>query len=84
MAANVPEAVAVNRVRLRIPIVFCASLVPWLNPMSPALSSCAFPKIWPTRCGLHDRRARRSSDMTMKPMSSPRAGDDNIGMITFG
>ena len=44
--SNAPLFVPVKRASAMMPIVFCASFVPWLCAIQAALINCAFPKIF--------------------------------------
>ena len=41
--SKAPPCVPENRISAMMPIVFCASLVPWLKPMKAALAICSLP-----------------------------------------
>src|SRR5512140_1136814 len=81
--SNCPNWVAPRSVSAMIPIVFCASFVPCMKPMPPALKICAIPKNRPTLEGRTFLNNKYSTAMTEKPKSRPASGDVTIGMITF-
>ena len=79
-----PVVVPVKSASVMMPIVFWASLEPWLKPMKPALSNWALPKIRPTIRGVTLRRTIVSSVIRMAPPIIPAKGDVNIGRTTLG
>ena len=65
-------------------MVFWASFEPWLNPMKPALASCALPKIAETMRGRTRLKQIMIAVMSSKPQTNPATGDSNMGRTTFG
>src|ERR1017187_4021930 len=76
--------VAVKRVNAMMPMVFCASLVPWVKLIQDALSNWQRPNTTFVRCGLQFRSRTMSNAMNAKPTTMPQAGDKNIGPTTLG
>src|SRR5262249_8825285 len=66
-----------------MPIVFCASLVPCMNPIAPALNFWAQPKNQFTRVGRAFWNTRYRTAITMNPSTKPAIGDVTMGTITF-
>ncbi len=56
------------------PIVFCASLEPWLNAIAAALRSCSLPKTRPAALGVIQKNATRIRLINNMPTSKPNHG----------
>src|ERR1035441_8697133 len=67
-----------------MPIVFCASFVPWLKLIQDALSNWQRPNTILTMCGLQLRSSTINRAMRPKPTTIPQAGERNIGPTTLG
>ncbi len=67
-----------------IPMVFCASLLPWLSPIIEALSNCKRPNVVLTWWGRQFRNSANSSPITTKPTIRPMIGARIIGRTTLG
>ena len=76
--------VAAMRVSVTMPMVFWASLVPWLKLIQAALTSWHLAKSPRSRAGRQRCTAASSSPIRPKPRSKPSAGETIIGKITFG
>src|SRR6185436_9812690 len=63
MSLKVPEPVAMNKVRARMPMVFWASFMPWLKAMPAAAAIWALPKTTLTMSGRNARRVHSSKPM---------------------
>src|SRR5690606_23407841 len=92
--SRVPAAWALTRVSATMPIVFCASFMPWAKPIPAALTICALPKKPLTQRGRAIRASqpplraiieitKNSTPITRKPATKPSTGEDPIGTITF-
>ena len=93
--SRVPLAVAEASARAMMPMVFCASLEPWAQPMALAETICALAKkpltkrgrpsfcSQPRRAARKENRARNRPMMTM-PSMKPAAGEVSIGRMTLG
>src|ERR1035437_3462067 len=76
--------VAVNSVSAMMPMVFCASFVPWLKLIQDALNNWPRPNTRLTRGGLQFRSSTISRAMMPNPTTMPQAGERNIGPTTLG
>ena len=92
--SSVPTLCALTRVSAMMPMVFCASFMPWAKPMPAALAICALPKKPLTQRGRASRprmpplRAiiemmKNSTPIIRKPAAKPSTGELTIGTITF-
>src|SRR5438477_7212400 len=84
---------AVNRTPAMMPIVFCASFVPWLRLNSAADASCSRRNHLSTRWGTTLRKSQNVAVISASPASIPISGDtmmktsvlvQPLGMITDG
>src|SRR5215472_5652904 len=66
-----------------MPIVFCASLVPCMNPMPPALKIWATPKNRLTGAGRAFRSMKYRKAMKQNPSTKPASGEVTMGTMTF-
>src|SRR5664279_3182938 len=76
--------VAVKSVSAMMPMVFCASFVPWLKLIQAALNNWPRPNTRLTRGGLQFRSSTISRAMMPNPTTMPQAGERNIGPPTLG
>ena len=67
-----------------MPMVFCASLEPWLKPMKPALTSWALPNMRLTIRGVTLRRMTVRMNISAAPPMKPSAGESTMGITIFG
>src|SRR5919199_3512874 len=65
------------------PMVFCASLVPWLKETKAAESTCAPRKVRLSRAGAQARKSQYRASITKKPSTSPVTGESRPGATTF-
>ena len=65
------------------PIVFCASLEPWLNAITDAEASCATRKRRWIRCGCACRKIQSSATMITIPTEKPISGATKVGISTL-
>src|SRR3954447_10156002 len=73
----------VTRARVMMPMVFCASWVPWPNAIVAELTICAYRKPRCALCALVRRNDHRSASMKRYPRPNPISGDSTIGMTTL-
>ena len=66
-----------------MPIVFCASLLPWLNAMNAAEPTCSVRNRSFIVRGLARRNRFRRTTMKMNPIVSPRTGERTSGTRTL-
>src|SRR5437762_1008689 len=67
-----------------MPIVFWASLLPWLCAIQAALTICSLPKSDWTKCGVNRRSVIKSNNISRPPKTNPAMGDVTMGTTTFG
>ncbi len=67
-----------------MPMVFWASLAPWLKPMNAALTICSRPKTLLTKDGRFLRRISVRRPMMIAPRTKPISGDRIIGLMSLG
>src|ERR1043166_7843749 len=67
-----------------MPMVFCASLVPWLCAIQAALKICSLPNSEWMKCGVKRCNVTRRRNISNAPKIKPANGDVIMGMTTFG
>src|SRR5688572_17588120 len=67
-----------------IPMVFWASLVPWLQLIQAALRSCNLPKVLLTTRGFTGRSTIIRIIITTNPIINPASGARIMGLTTLG
>src|SRR5205085_5881758 len=65
------------------PIVFCASLAPWLKETKAAERTCAPRKVRLSGPGAQARKSQYSASITRKPTTSPVRGEPRPGSTTL-
>src|ERR1035437_4502356 len=81
--SNCPVCVAPSRASAMMPMVFCASFVPCIKPIEPALTICACLKKRLTRDGCALRNSPNSSAIKQKLSRKPNTGEVIMGAMTF-
>src|SRR6266567_1636363 len=66
------------------PMVFWASLLPWLCAIQAALKICSLPKSEWMKCGVKRCSVTKSKNISNPPKMNPANGDVIMGTITFG
>ena len=74
---------AVKSAKAMMPIVFWASLLPWLKPRNPALKICSGRNVAFIFEGVNRDNAAKSTDIQIKPMTKPSTGELIIGITTL-
>src|SRR5919202_1916687 len=69
--------------RVMTPMVFCASLAPWLNETKAAERTCAPRKVRLSGPGAQARRSQYRASITRKPITSPARGESRPGSTTL-
>src|SRR6266487_2250619 len=67
-----------------MPMVFCASLLPWLCAIHAALKICSLPKSDCTKWGVKRCSVTSNKNISSPPKIKPANGDVTMGTITFG
>ena len=74
---------AASRMLAMMPIVFCASLAPWLRLKNAADSSCNRRKEPSTRLGRIRRNNHKMAVISPKPAARPMTGERKMKMIVL-
>src|SRR5262245_51142965 len=91
--SNVGIRLPAYRAPAMIPMVFCASLAPWLRLYAAADRSCRRRNQWSTRDGENERNNQRTATIKRKDTTNPIKGDSTMkvsvivqpdAMIAFG